>query len=369
MTQINLPANVTINASDLPATVVVNTTPDYWQTSENTGEISTQLPVRTGAWPVGGNYDFVPKQVYKINIGPVEIGDVISVHAHNEFTNDAWNGTAYIDISLLAVIIMTTNTNANYLDAGVYELCEATGPNVGHNIPHHADITRHGAIEITPAIKSAVGNNDVFIIFNAWAVAPNPGSSFVDVGQDYGRMTVFRWKKTPAPSLPSTTIPVPTVADAGKILGVTTAGEYALVNAPTSGGGGSSSTLASGPITPTVRGSTTVGTASYTNQQGAWERRSDSNKVDFWLRVTYSGANGTGQMLIDGLPFNAAGYMPVLVYQDGVPPGSGHELTANVVSGTKQIALYRSSQTGGSSSLPVDAAGDITISGFYFRQP
>lgn len=126
-------------------------------------------------------------------------------------------------------------------------------------------------------------------------------------------------------------------------------------------------TVSSGSITPLVKGATTAGTTTYTVQQGGWEKRSDSDIVNFWLRVDWSAASGTGQLLIDGLPYSAAGFIPVTVYQNNVSPGSGNEIAGNIISSSTTVGMYVMSQTGGASFKNVTSTGSLTISGFYFK--
>ena len=56
-----------------------------------------------------------------------------------------------------------------------------------------------------------------------------------------------------------------------------------------------------GTFTPTVQGNVTLGTGTYSTQQGRYTRI--GNKVFFDITVKISAHNGTGQIVIAGLPF------------------------------------------------------------------
>jgi hypothetical protein len=59
-----------------------------------------------------------------------------------------------------------------------------------------------------------------------------------------------------------------------------------------------------GTFTPTVAGSTTVGTASYGRQTGRYTRI--GNLVTFSIDLDWNSGTGTGDLRINGLPFTSA---------------------------------------------------------------
>lgn len=65
-----------------------------------------------------------------------------------------------------------------------------------------------------------------------------------------------------------------------------------------------SSVLTSGTFTPIVSGSSTAGNGTYTIQVGSWQKF--VNVVWVYARVVWTNHDGTGNMLLDNLPFNSS---------------------------------------------------------------
>ena len=124
-----------------------------------------------------------------------------------------------------------------------------------------------------------------------------------------------------------------------------------------------------GTFTPAVRGSTTAGTATYTIATGFYEKIGSS--VHFQLYLDWGALNGTGNLLVTGLPFSAANdlnfYTAISSYVSAVT------LTANNVA--QGFLVDRNSTNisckqapvggGGASAIVVDAAGTMLLSGTY----
>lgn len=130
----------------------------------------------------------------------------------------------------------------------------------------------------------------------------------------------------------------------------------------------SSNTLDSyeeGTFTPTVEGGTTAGTATYSQQQGSYTKV--GNLVTVWIRLNYSGGNGSGSLQIKGLPFTVVTtYLPVFnVYTVSIDAPST-TFPAGFSNLSNGIQLVQN-QTGGNSgpTLAYDGAGEILISGSY----
>jgi hypothetical protein len=123
-----------------------------------------------------------------------------------------------------------------------------------------------------------------------------------------------------------------------------------------------------GTFTPTVSGSTTAGTGTYTARNGSYTKI--GNVVHFLIDYILSAHTGTGDILITGLPFTAG----VSYYPDIVASVQNLSLTALHYIGGSIIApngttLYlNQTPVGGGSAIgiPIDGASDVRLSGFYF---
>jgi hypothetical protein len=123
-----------------------------------------------------------------------------------------------------------------------------------------------------------------------------------------------------------------------------------------------------GTFTPVVQGSSTAGTATYTAQVGRYTRI--GNRTMFNLTVIYSGHTGTGNIYITGFPFTSADIVnadsPASVYIDGISLTAVNAVQALFFRDTKIISLQQYPVGGGAASgVPMDAAGEIRISGQY----
>jgi hypothetical protein len=116
-------------------------------------------------------------------------------------------------------------------------------------------------------------------------------------------------------------------------------------------------------FTPTVFGSSTAGTTTYTTQTGYYQRL--ANIVTFMLRVSWSNQTGTGNLVIGGLPITSANTdnNPVSVLSNNLT--FSNQLAAIVAPNSKNIELYTQSTGGAASNVPVDTAATVWISGSY----
>lgn len=118
-----------------------------------------------------------------------------------------------------------------------------------------------------------------------------------------------------------------------------------------------------GSFSPTVTGTTTAGTATYSNQQGLYLRV--GNRVFCDIYVNYSAGTGTGNMLISGLPFTVASYASASVpYTQNIATGAASTYPMAIVTpGSSSITLFRPPVAGGAAAAhPYDAAGEILLS-------
>jgi hypothetical protein len=97
--------------------------------------------------------------------------------------------------------------------------------------------------------------------------------------------------------------------------------------------------------TPTLYGSTTAGTTTYTNQLGVYTQI--GNVILFNFRLVYSNATGTGEARIGGFPFTPPSisgqdtrYQVPLTY-GGVNLPSGNTLSAYIATGENFIRFEK----------------------------
>lgn len=119
-----------------------------------------------------------------------------------------------------------------------------------------------------------------------------------------------------------------------------------------------------GTFTPTVEGSTTPGSASYTAQVGRY------SKIDLTVRfdsyVNYTGHTGVGNLVITGYPFTSA-VGPALGVVQVLPVNLtfSNQLAAEVHNSTTQVRLYSYSSNATPAQVAMDAAAGIYVSGTY----
>jgi len=109
-------------------------------------------------------------------------------------------------------------------------------------------------------------------------------------------------------------------------------------------------------LSPTVRGETTVGTGTYTNQSGIYSQ--SDNAIDFTMRVAWSAHDGTGNLIVAGLPFAAT---QNAVFQVMSTTGTLSPIVAYVLAGASQIRFRTSSGV-----LQMATSGDLYVTGRYY---
>ena len=119
-----------------------------------------------------------------------------------------------------------------------------------------------------------------------------------------------------------------------------------------------------GTFTPTIYGSSVVGTGTYSTQVGTYVRVGKS--VTFTIILNWSAHTGSGNMYIDGLPFTSADATACAWRGDGITLTAGNYLTMSIDAGTNNI-LFVQTPTGTVSGnyVPLDTAGFIIVSGSY----
>lgn len=121
-----------------------------------------------------------------------------------------------------------------------------------------------------------------------------------------------------------------------------------------------------GTFTPTIVGTSTAGTGTYTNQIGRYTKI--GNRINFTIYLKWTAHTGTGNIRVSGLPFTSTSatgsFHAVALYFDSIP-FTGPWLQAYVGVASTNIGLGQMTAAGVVSGIPMDAAGDLTLSGHY----
>ena len=123
-----------------------------------------------------------------------------------------------------------------------------------------------------------------------------------------------------------------------------------------------------GTFTPTVIGSTSAGTASYTFQVGRYTKI--GRVVQFEIFIAWSGGTGTGDFKLAGLPFTSSSTgapAATIGYFDNVAlAAAGNVPLASTESNATNIGFFEIPSGGGTNiAVSYDAAGEIQVAGTY----
>lgn len=124
-----------------------------------------------------------------------------------------------------------------------------------------------------------------------------------------------------------------------------------------------------GTWTPTIIGTSTAGTGTYTNQVGVYTRI--GRQVTVSLSLQWSAHTGTGNMRIAGLPFTPANinyinFAATIGSFDSITLNAGYYPAAEVLQGETKISLLQFPTGGGGvASVAMDTAGYLTITATY----
>ena len=106
-----------------------------------------------------------------------------------------------------------------------------------------------------------------------------------------------------------------------------------------------------GTFTPTVVGTTTAGSATYSPQVGRYTRV--GNRVLFSINLAWSGHTGTGNMRISGLPFtsnsSSSNFHTVTVYHNNMAMTAANIAQTYIPTSSNQIVLDQVPIGGGTS--------------------
>jgi hypothetical protein len=122
-----------------------------------------------------------------------------------------------------------------------------------------------------------------------------------------------------------------------------------------------------GTFTPTVEGSSTAGTATYSFQEGKYTKI--GRQVSCQIDLGYSSGTGTGNLRISGLPFadaTLANPAVTIGYLDGITLTALNYAMAYIASAQTRIDIVQIPTGGGAlTSVAYDAAGRIILNVTY----
>lgn len=169
---------------------------------------------------------------------------------------------------------------------------------------------------------------------------------------------------------PSTRYGDQTIVDGNLVIG--TAGKGIDFSAGSNAPGASTEVLSDyeqGTFSPTVIGTTTAGTATYTVQQGLYTKI--GNVVYYSIYLSWTGGTGTGNLAVGNLPFQSA--IQTNYMQGNVQAGSGLTVSANKIAAAQvnpNTTIMRIVELGTGTaafgSVAYDAEAAMGITGFYF---
>lgn len=124
-----------------------------------------------------------------------------------------------------------------------------------------------------------------------------------------------------------------------------------------------------GFFTPNIIGTSSAGTATYSNRVGSYTKVGDT--VYFQINLLYSGGTGSGNLRISGLPFTSAdnntrGYGTVAIGYSSIALAANSYATAFVAANSTEVVFVNNTVGGGSiSAVAYDVDAEIMISGHY----
>ena len=123
-----------------------------------------------------------------------------------------------------------------------------------------------------------------------------------------------------------------------------------------------------GTFTPTIVGTGTAGTGTYSVQVGRYTRV--GHRVDFQINLTWSAHTGTTNMIVGGLPFTSANVTnvvsPVAIRHSNLASPASSVVQGFVTTNATTITLESVAVAGGASAaLTIDTAATLTLTGTY----
>lgn len=124
-------------------------------------------------------------------------------------------------------------------------------------------------------------------------------------------------------------------------------------------------------FTPSIAGSSSPGTATYSSQYGAYSRI--GNMVLVQINLEWTGHTGTGDMMVVGFPFifaAAASFYPMAtMVQNIVLPSGALSVVTDGVNATTTAEVACSIDNAPIAQVQMDAAGSVFIMGAYLTDP
>jgi hypothetical protein len=127
-------------------------------------------------------------------------------------------------------------------------------------------------------------------------------------------------------------------------------------------------TYDTGTFTPTIAGDGSAGTGTYTRQAGVWTR--NGNVITVTISLAWTAHTGTGNILVTGLPLasrnDSALRSAFSTFGSNISLTAANVMQAYMFSNDTRIFIYQVASGGGASTqVPMDAAGEIVITGSY----
>jgi hypothetical protein len=123
-----------------------------------------------------------------------------------------------------------------------------------------------------------------------------------------------------------------------------------------------------GTFTPTIVGTTTAGTATYTRAEGVYTKI--GNCVNYWIDIIWASGTGTGNLKVSGLPFTSNSTTMLkssAVLPSDVALTAGYIVVSSIGVSTTDLVINQTPTGGGATiAVPYDAAGQLVLSGSYF---
>ena len=122
-----------------------------------------------------------------------------------------------------------------------------------------------------------------------------------------------------------------------------------------------------GTFTPTAEGNTTAGTGTYLYQVGSYVKV--GSLVQFQLNMQWSSHSGSGAVLVKGLPFTSKNTTNLFsvgsMYASGLPISSNHRAMPFMLPNRTYFNVNQENGSGGASSVNIDSAAQILLTGVY----
>ena len=124
-----------------------------------------------------------------------------------------------------------------------------------------------------------------------------------------------------------------------------------------------------GTFTPVLEGTSTAGTGTYSIQLGVYTKI--GNVVHFKISLNWSAHTGTGDMLINGLPYTTDNdsQLTIAALRAGdITYTAGASLAGQIQPNATIIYPVTSVNNASAATIPIDTSGNFNVAGIYFTQ-